>query len=57
MRRCCYFILLLPIFAGCKPEPPPSSTPVVDTSPSAVQGPNSSPEVNRPAPAEPLYGL
>ena len=56
VRRCYYFILLLPIIAGCKPEPPPSSTPAVDTSPSIVQGPISSPELNRPAPAEPEAG-
>jgi thiol-disulfide isomerase/thioredoxin len=56
MRRCYCCILLLPMFAGCKPEPPPSSTPAVDTSPSALQGPTSSPDVNRPAPAEPEAG-
>jgi thiol-disulfide isomerase/thioredoxin len=56
MRRCRYLILLLPIFAGCKPEPQPSRAPVVDTGPSEVQVPTSSPEVNRPAPAEPEAG-
>jgi peroxiredoxin len=56
VRRCYYFILLLPIIVGCKPEPPPSSTPAVVTSPSIVQGPTSSPKVNPPAPAEPTAG-
>ena len=56
MRRCCYFILLLPIFAGCKPEPPQHSTPVADASPKTALGSTSSPEVNRPAPAEPEAG-
>jgi thiol-disulfide isomerase/thioredoxin len=56
MRRCHYFILLLPMFAGCRTEPSPTSTAVGDTGSSIVHGPTSSQEVDRPAPAEPEAG-
>jgi thiol-disulfide isomerase/thioredoxin len=56
MRRCYCFILLLPMLAGCTPAPSPSSSPAVDTTPSAVQGPTTGPEVKRTAPAEPEAG-
>jgi thiol-disulfide isomerase/thioredoxin len=56
VRRCCYLIPLLSIMVGCKPEHPQQSTPVVDANPRIDQESASSPEVNRPAPAEPEAG-
>jgi thiol-disulfide isomerase/thioredoxin len=50
MRRFYYLILLLPIFAGCNPEHPPSGLRLDSTIPENVRPPTSGLQVGQPAP-------